>query len=49
MEKIQIGYLFILHGKNWKITSHGIENWWGATCISSQAFASFTTEQIFNF
>lgn len=45
---IGIGTIFMVDGKPWKITDQGIDGWWGATSQKTNAFSSFSVDDIIN-
>ena len=43
---IEIGFEFKMRNRIWKVTTTGIDNWWGVICLSSHSFISMSTEDI---
>jgi hypothetical protein len=43
---VKINFEFKMQNAIWRVTSKGIENWWGVTSLRTQAFISMSTEEI---
>jgi hypothetical protein len=46
---ITIGLTFKINGSTWEVTTAGIPDSWGITCLSTRAFTSASTEEILNY